>query len=472
MSKFDEKIAKMVEEVTITPPADLMSKIRKRRTPFYIGMNHIVNHKVKYAAAVIVIAALSFMVYDYSGSDDASNAIEEVVSSDNLNNGNNDVVDNSTAENSTAKEETSNVVDNTVDDHMDLSTPDNGGSVVNTNPGNDHSSQGADANSSNIGTQHEQQMNEDDQTALADNTDQPNQVIEPGSGPEELTIEHDATNLNVAYREELNLLNEKDNALDKSKKLSPMSPEMFIPKQLPVSFIGYQVTPWLDNMNVSSSNNLLANRVDEATSQRMTYGMTITAGIPISKNLSIHTGIGFLNRSENFDYTELSKGKILIIDTVTGVVHIPGSPDIVKVRYDSTWISDGKDKDINVKNRVTYLNIPVSLSYKVGLSNRLSLELNPGVNFGVFQSSVGMSYVNSANEAVYSISDKKSSPYNTGLNIDLQLGLGLEYNLNRRLNFIVQPIFRKGMGSVVKSAAGFDQSYTSFGLTTGIRYQL
>lgn len=458
MRKFDEKIAKIVDEVSVTPPADLMSNIRKRRSPLYIGFNHIVVNKMRYAVSIAALAILSIFLYNDSETDSTKNVVENSVSDDK-----------SKIEQSVINEskDDSPIVLNEENDHIQDGNNGMNEGVVIDNSNDEHSDRTFEkkdrSHSPNLVADNQKDNGEKGINPIKDKLNSPNV---------DLTIDMDLSNTVVKCREEFSLLENEKQPLDNPNKLEPFKKELFVPSQIPVSFIGWQITPWFDNMSISSDNQELANRIENATSQRFTYGMTLMAGIPLMKNVSLHAGIGLLNRTENFDYVEMSNVKVLKIDTVIGVVHVPGGPDITKVRYDSSYISDGNDKQVNVKNKLSYINIPLAISYQFQLSNKLSIEINPGVNFGILQGSTGVSYMNSVNEAVYSINNKKSSPYNTSLNIDLQLGVGVEYNMNKRLSLIVQPIMRKGMGSVVKSSAGFKQNYTSFGLTTGIRYQL
>lgn len=475
---FESKIKDKMNGMSMAPSSDIMSKVRQKRTPLYVMKNHIGLHKLRYATISIVVLALFIgpIIWDNT-EDDLSNYTqtenneiqnESIEGNELIINGKdlatldkdlNEEVDQGFAKNEESKKGQGEL---TLNKNAETSRQKNRIKRNRKSQNNTTNTQ-----KSIVAKKENHVLNplKDDKVdeSLA-NTDLSNfnkKREEKLAQWKNVSVNSFADNyseiksLEIDYVQESSEEHEVDNDFDISAKVR-------------MRYIG--VGAGIYGQSLYAENNVAGNNFKNATSYKMTYSYGLNVGFNLSNKWILQTGVEMFQRDLNFDYFAESQNKVLHIDTVVGVVHIPGSPDKKVTRYDSTYVNDGKHKKINSINSTSFIEIPVAFSYRVWSNRNFSIGVNPGLRLGFLQSTTGHSFAKSG--ALENMNEEGATSTYRSLNVSADLGLDVECRLTRKLNVFCQPKVRKGFGPLMESGSGFSHNYTTFGIFGGLRMNL
>jgi len=239
-------------------------------------------------------------------------------------------------------------------------------------------------------------------------------------------------------------------------------------KKIGVNFIGIGAGYYYDHNLIVGGTMGYHIKESLGKSSSTSYGLSI--GLSLYKKWTLQTGVEVFTRKEDFSYLKRSENYVLKIDTVNGKIHIPGQPDKDVVRYDSTYHNDGKHQRFAALNKTSYVELPIVLSYNLFTNRKLKIGVNPGLRLGLLQAQTGLTL----NEIYSPVNIKSEGSVNQhkSINLSAELGLDFDYKLAPGVNFFLQPKVRRGVGNLMEDKAGFEKSNTSFGVFSGIRFQL
>lgn len=466
---FENKIAEKFKELSMTPSSDIMSKVRQKRTPLYILKNHIGLHKLRYSAVAVIIIGMTVVLpfafqSDLQKGNDVISAVD--VESNNGNKGLSNMGDEGQgteridSKKLNAEKKSEGTQKLTVDNSR-LNTLEN----KSINKDKEGAKKVVGSKKTNGSNQNPSSLTPNlDKEVIKEVADNKKALDLEKKELEERTFgvleNFDSKIATISYLETDFLKNSNI----KIKDLKDFDPSA----KVRLRYVGVGAGYYADVLHVE--NNTVGAKFDAANAYKSTYSAGVNLGINLSNKLVLQTGFEWLNRNSNFNYFVPSQNEVLVIDTVKGIVHIPGAPSKEVVRYDSTYVNDGKHKDYNVVNRVSYVEVPMVFSYQIWRNNKISVGINPGIRFGLLQSSTG--YMFNSSGQVEQLNGEGTTVNYKSLNISAELGLDLSYRLTRRVDVFVQPKVRKGFGPLLESGSGFSHNFTSIGAFTGLRFNL
>jgi len=121
-------------------------------------------------------------------------------------------------------------------------------------------------------------------------------------------------------------------------------------------------------------------------------------------------------------------------------------------------------------NKFVYLQIPLRIGYRVLELNRFSIDIKAGVLFSlqVYKDIPGVPYQGSDAEQIEVI---RQYPDRLTTTWQYTLGIGLNYNINNKVRFTLEPIYRQYIKSVYSPTSEFPASSPySFGIRGGIYF--
>ena len=472
---FENKITDKLNEVSMMPSSDIMSMVRKKRTPFYIFKNHLSLHKVRYGAvAVLGLLALSapFVL-------DTSKNAETIVVKDSGNNNttilesedNKEVAQSLNAEDETSPFETGTNAGESKGDNKGAIELKRTEALVQSSDRRNFSAERKDRE-----TGHDKSPSKVFGEKVKD---EKGKLLGKG---EEIVNSNDVSDKNqreldrrefvqmerilvpIANIEYLENKRELEDRTIVSKANIPVKDL----KKIGVNFIGIGAGYYYDHNLIVGGTMGYHIKESLGKSSSTSYGLSI--GLSLYKKWTLQTGVEVFTRKEDFSYLKRSENYVLKIDTVNGKIHIPGQPDKDVVRYDSTYHNDGKHQRFAALNKTSYVELPIVLSYNLFTNRKLKIGVNPGLRLGLLQAQTGLTL----NEIYSPVNIKSEGSVNQhkSINLSAELGLDFDYKLAPGVNFFLQPKVRRGVGNLMEDKAGFEKSNTSFGVFSGIRFQL
>ncbi len=189
---------------------------------------------------------------------------------------------------------------------------------------------------------------------------------------------------------------------------------------------------------------------------RPSYSTGLTFGYKISNRLTIQSGIGLASIGQTISGVDVFAGLsgfyavkssyLYSVETAAGLIlagntdlYLADSKDRVGTliqgnaadpsKYQLTQVGD------DIRQVFRYLELPLVLRYKV-IDSKVGLNLSGGVAYGFLVDN--MAYTGEG-------SDMITVGYTEGINphsLSSQLGLGMEYNISKKISFNLEPVFR------------------------------
>ncbi|MEX1187973.1 MAG: hypothetical protein WED33_01865 [Bacteroidia bacterium] len=222
---------------------------------------------------------------------------------------------------------------------------------------------------------------------------------------------------------------------------------------------------------------------EESAAFFMSYGFGVKYRI---NNFTINSGLELNQYGEKVDYNPYLKGDVLSItpydfysnDTVTTPFYsyVQGnqfqnfSTDYVTdtlVAFDTTTVEgqvNANSSGFNSKTMLSYVEIPLSITYEFPLTGRLTAGINSGVSIGLMRERRGF-YLDPELDEFVDLRDVQT--FNSMV-FNMRFGLDLNYYLRPGLGLFARTEYRGSLQSIFEKSSGINQRYSSYGLTFGV----
>lgn len=298
--------------------------------------------------------------------------------------------------------------------------------------------------------------------------DIPEQRTEPG---EQVTL----------FPDEITVINAGRFAGAEEGIMATMSEARAIPAEKRF-LVGASMSPAM-GFSRSGNNQRLAELISSERS-RPSYSTGVTVGYKISDRLTIQSGIGMASIGQTIsdvnvyaglsDFYAVKSSYLYSVETSSGTIlagntdlYLTDSRDRVGTLVQGNMADPSKYELTQVGSDIQqvfrYLEMPVVLRYKV-IDRKLGLNLSGGVAYGLL-----------VDNAAYTGegSDLIRVGHTEGINIhniSSQLGLGMEYDLSRKITFNLEPVFRYYMTPLSDITGSLYKPY-SLGFWSGFSFK-
>ena len=217
---------------------------------------------------------------------------------------------------------------------------------------------------------------------------------------------------------------------------------------------------------------------------RPAYSTGVTVGYKISDRLTIQSGIGMASIGQTIsdvnvyaglsDFYAVKSSYLYSVETASGTIlagntdlYLTDSRDRVGTLVQGNMADPSKYELTQVGSDIQqvfrYLEMPVVLRYKV-IDRKLGLNLSGGVAYGLLVDNAAYTGEGSGLVRV---------GHTEGINmhnISSQLGLGMEYDLSRKITFNLEPVFRYYMTPLSDISGSLYKPY-SVGFWSGFSFK-
>ena len=217
---------------------------------------------------------------------------------------------------------------------------------------------------------------------------------------------------------------------------------------------------------------------------RPAYSTGVTVGYKISDRLTIQSGIGMASIGQTIsdvnvyaglsDFYAVKSSYLYSVETASGTIlagntdlYLTDSRDRVGTLVQGNMADPSKYELTQVGSEIQqvfrYLEMPVVLRYKV-IDRKLGLNLSGGVAYGLLVDNAAYTGEGSGLIRV---------GHTEGINlhnISSQLGLGMEYDLSRKITFNLEPVFRYYMTPLSDISGSLYKPY-SVGFWSGFSFK-
>lgn len=217
---------------------------------------------------------------------------------------------------------------------------------------------------------------------------------------------------------------------------------------------------------------------------RPSYSTGVTVGYKISDRLTIQSGIGMASIGQTIsdvnvyaglsDFYAVKSSYLYSVETASGTI-LAGNTDL--------YLTDSRDRvgtlvqgnladpskyeltqiGSDIQQVFRYLEMPVVLRYKV-IDRKLGLNLSGGLAYGLLVDNAA--YTGEGSDLVRVGHTEGISMHN----ISSQLGLGMEYDLSRKITFNLEPVFRYYMTPLSDISGSLYKPY-SVGFWSGFSFK-
>ncbi len=132
----------------------------------------------------------------------------------------------------------------------------------------------------------------------------------------------------------------------------------------------------------------------------------------------------------------------------------------LNTRTDSAWT----EKAFAYKNMYQYFEIPLFIEYSFSRSKKWQPFMRVGLVTGIHIKS--QAYYTDANGKVF---DASVMPF-AKFNFWAHFGLGLKYNLNKKISTSISMSYRYNLNAIVKDESNFNQNLDNLGVTISLQY--
>ena len=142
--------------------------------------------------------------------------------------------------------------------------------------------------------------------------------------------------------------------------------------------------------------------------------------------------------------------------------------------YDSSRVyqteSNNSIKNYNIRNKYTYLNIPLMFGYSFYDSKKLTLTGKLGGNIGILLNAKGKSFSLADNKSVIDF-DKNSLPF-LKTNISWMTSINMYFKLEKNMGVYIEPYFRGNLNSMFDNTHTVGLKANAIGINAGFRFYL
>lgn len=178
----------------------------------------------------------------------------------------------------------------------------------------------------------------------------------------------------------------------------------------------------------------------------------------VNKNLGIETGVSFSNKGERLVAEKIDTTiSTQLPSPISGFTGVP--------------VLSFSQRKIEVKRSYNYIGIPLKANYYfLNNNSRVRLFLSGGIltNFLVNQIiNTTIEYDDGEIEKTTQNGSKKDLPK---INFTVGIGLGMEYQLSKKVNFRIEPVYRRSLTPITNEPSN-KEYFNSLGSNIGLYYR-
>lgn len=216
------------------------------------------------------------------------------------------------------------------------------------------------------------------------------------------------------------------------------------------------------------SNSYLLKRIE---SERALYSSSgiLKVGYQFPVGISFASGVEYGQITERFSYEDLDAIKTKTVITFDTTFLSNGS---FTTKADTFRLITHGSEVTRIVNRYRSLDIPLSLGYSIK-GKQLDVVLKASALLNVyFQPSGKVLGVNDKPISIHNLDIDEGLEYTNRLKTRFDIAVGFNYHLSRNFDLILEPYFKTSTGDITGSDYELSQSYSTFGLRTGVKYIL
>ena len=199
------------------------------------------------------------------------------------------------------------------------------------------------------------------------------------------------------------------------------------------------------------------------------YSAGVRFGYNLSHRWNLHTGLNYSQINEKFQYIDPESNQTRII-TIKDYVYENGKI-VDSIVTEETVLVPGTSK-MTVYNKYKTFDIPILARYTIYANKYLSLSGLTGVYINLALKESGM-ILNPDSEPIdiTAADDQGQTIFKTQLGISGYASLSMAYHLTQNIDFLLEPNVRVQTEPMNTKIHPIDQNFTTFGLSTGLRYR-
>ena len=248
-----------------------------------------------------------------------------------------------------------------------------------------------------------------------------------------------------------------------------------------------------------ANDEMLDMNLNSSSSSAMSFVLGANVNYEIDK-WNIQTGISYMQLVEDFNYLEeintidttgsfweyQAIGYTHSFDTVgyefqidelngdTFYVYVPMIIDSITPVFDSTKIYSTEINNsiisYNIRNKYTYLNIPVMFGYSFYENKKMTLTGKLGGNIGLLLNAKGKTFSLLDSKSVNDFNESTLPFLKT--NFSWVVGLNMYYKIEKNMGVFVEPYFRGNLNSMFDKSLQVCLKSNGIGLIAGFRFYL
>lgn len=199
------------------------------------------------------------------------------------------------------------------------------------------------------------------------------------------------------------------------------------------------------------------------------YSAGIRFGYNLSHRWNLHTGFNYSQINEKFQYIDPESNQTRII-TIKDYVYENGKI-VDSIVTEETVLVPGTSK-MTVYNKYRTFDIPILARYTIYANKYLSLSGLTGIYINLALKERGM-ILNPDSKPIdiTAADDQDQTIFKTQLGISGYASLSMAYHLTPNIDFLLEPNVRIQTEAMNTNIHPIDQNFTTFGLSTGLRYR-
>ncbi len=199
------------------------------------------------------------------------------------------------------------------------------------------------------------------------------------------------------------------------------------------------------------------------------YSAGVRFGYNLSHRWNLHTGLNYSQINEKFQYIDPESNQTRII-TIKDYVYENGKI-VDSIVTEETVLVPGTSK-MTVYNKYKTFDIPILARYTIYANKYLSLSGLTGIYINLALKESGM-ILNPDSEPIdiTAADDQGQTIFKTQLGISGYASLSMAYHLTPNIDFLLEPNVRIQTEAMNTNIHPIDQNFTTFGLSTGLRYR-
>lgn len=203
-------------------------------------------------------------------------------------------------------------------------------------------------------------------------------------------------------------------------------------------------------------------------SKKYSFSDEVAFGLEYRSGLFVELGLRYDQINEKFNYLDPNaRGETTVI--VSDTVFTGGSSEVIT---DTITTELSGVREIVNNNHFRKISVPLSIGYEFPLNKKVSIAGRTGLVLNVWSKYEGKMF--DENLDVVSIDDRQASnnPFFNKLVHSVSASAYLQYQMNKRMEFLVGLDGYQNIGSASFDSNPLDQKYSSLGIFVGTKYNL